>query len=207
MRERPILFNTEMVQAILDGRKSQTRRLIKLRNFRASDTSGYDYSFRDKRMLWNEYPEKKFIERKCSYGKVGDRLYIKENFEVIEILDSFVGTNVFEPYIEIKLKYDDGTICNHYLKGKEYYSFEKWKRKIAKKSKLLMFKSMARYYLETTGLRVEKINQISDNDIIAEGFETRDDFYGTILKINKMKNKEDILNKWAWVVDFKRIEK
>ena len=49
--------------------------------------------------------------------------------------------------------------------------------------------------------------EISDEDIICEGFEYREDFYGEIIKINKAKNPEEYLNKWCWAINFEKSQK
>ena len=54
MTERGMIFSTEMVPRILDGSKTVTRRLIKLRDFDRAKTIGYDWMFRDSRLRWHE---------------------------------------------------------------------------------------------------------------------------------------------------------
>jgi hypothetical protein len=66
MKERPIIFSTEMVKAILEGRKTQTRRVIKA----CSTATLHD----------GNQPEWVFTTAKCPYGQVGDRLWLKETW-------------------------------------------------------------------------------------------------------------------------------
>lgn len=70
MKERPIIFSTEMVRAILDGRKTQTRRVIK------SQPNSNDYWQRAKGHL---VPIEK-VARYCPYGQPSDRLWVRESF-------------------------------------------------------------------------------------------------------------------------------
>jgi hypothetical protein len=78
MKERPILFSTEMVKAILEGRKTQTRRPIKLRDFRPCDNvPGSDWYFRANMGIWSDVSNKKLLEKYCLFGKTGDHLWEK----------------------------------------------------------------------------------------------------------------------------------
>ncbi|MDD3675822.1 hypothetical protein [Thauera propionica] len=64
MRERPILFSAPMVRAILDGRKTQTRRVVKDRHIDAAPPACF--------FQW--------LRERCPYGQPGDRLWVKETF-------------------------------------------------------------------------------------------------------------------------------
>ena len=79
MKERGILFSAPMVRANRAGRKTQTRRLVSLREFGPSTTSGYDWTFRDKRALWNDISPARLMEM-CPYGVPGDRLWVRETW-------------------------------------------------------------------------------------------------------------------------------
>ena len=78
MTDRPIIFTAESVRAVLAGTKTQTRRLIEMREFGPSDTYGYDWTFRDRRSSWNDYSTKQLIESKWCRFSVGTRLWVKE---------------------------------------------------------------------------------------------------------------------------------
>jgi len=70
MKERPILFGTPMVQAILDGRKTMTRRIVKFPKGWIPEDDVWDWV-----ALNDHYPE-----WGCQYGEVGDRLWVRETF-------------------------------------------------------------------------------------------------------------------------------
>ncbi|KKL93391.1 hypothetical protein LCGC14_1875100, partial [marine sediment metagenome] len=70
--ERPIIFNSEMVKAILDGRKTQTRRIVETRNITCTDTKKRKFKAYDITNLRKD----KTIH--CPYGKVGDKLWVRE---------------------------------------------------------------------------------------------------------------------------------
>jgi hypothetical protein len=84
--EHPILFSAPMVRAILEGRKTQTRRVLtRLRKlgpaseFGRSDTPGYDWHFRDRSMLWNDISQRRLLAS-CPHGEIGHRLWVRETW-------------------------------------------------------------------------------------------------------------------------------
>lgn len=193
MKERPIIFSGPMVRAILEGRKTQTRRLIKLRH-------GADVVVVDGR-VWKparvDYAG--FVD--CPYGQPGDRLWVRETF-----CPDWCEKPIY--------KADGGSAID------AGYSREpKWKPSI------FMPRAASRITLEVTGVRVERIQDISDADAQAEGVER----YGRGWKryffpvephsawefpVNSFASLWDSINlvrapwasnPWVWVIEFKRV--
>ncbi len=198
--ERPILFSADMVRAILDNRKSQTRRVIKSQ----PGDEVVEYYFD---------PDEEFLDpwrgklkdggtsygRKCPYGKVGDLLWVRETWAVGTCADKLKPSEL-DPPTWLK---DNGGLWYKVGLAEPQTPIStrgRWR------SGRFMMKWAARIWLEITNIRVEILKEISDKDIICEGFEIREDFFGTIIKINQAKNPEEFLNKWVWVIEFKRVE-
>lgn len=192
---KPILFSTEMVQAILEGRKTQTRRFA------------YSEEERQEAIDWDGVlPGQKY--------QPGDILWVRETFiDVGEKADQYFGGVRF-----------------HYKANEDFVGCWPWKPSI------FMPREAARIFLEVTDVRAERLQDISEEDAIAEGIKMVGenpefggasysgkwyDNYGktgyTFLKpiesfqtlwqkINgKIHPWES--NPWVWVYTFKRIEK
>lgn len=134
MKERPILFSTFMVQAILEGRKTQTRRVIKPQ----PDNEPY---FAGKLNMWYAENKPKGLSD-CPYGQPGDLLWVREK----TIRNN--NSNTYWP------------VADGYIKTADY---EKTIPSIH------MPKAAARIWLKVKDVRVERLQDISENDIIAEG--------------------------------------
>lgn len=154
-KERPILFSGEMVRAILDGRKVQTRRVVKPKCgcpdfylFKEGET--YPYYFRRADAVWDSFKTIEELAKKhCPYGSVGDRLWVRETHLLYEKICFYRAT-------------DGGDIPD------SLYQFQnplKWKPSI------FMPRSHSRILLEITNIRVERVADISEQDAIAEGVE------------------------------------
>ncbi|CAI0710326.1 Uncharacterised protein [Serratia quinivorans] len=139
MKERPVIFNGEMVRAILDGRKTQTRRAI---NWKRQPYM--EMAERDDGSIW---PWAEDCERggdiwfPCQFGQVGDRLWVRETFG--DCGDRLV----------YRADRDDGAACK----------VARWVPSIH------MPRDASRILLEITGVRVERLNDISEEDASAEG--------------------------------------
>ncbi len=162
---KPILFNTEMVQAIMEGRKTQTRRPIKTKypikdNYKLmSIVSSTDVSERGKHEFSD--PEKAIqkLGENCTEAfnlpyKIGDILYVRETW--IECWD--------------EEKDDVGALYKADLKEEEgdYYIDEDDERRNWIPS-IHMPKKFARIFLNVTNVRVERVQDINEEDVIAEG--------------------------------------
>lgn len=180
MKERPILFSTDMVKAILDDKKTMTRRVIK-------------------------HPEKYERIRECDfccpYGKVGQRLWVRETWD------------------------SDCTCCNPKCNGVIYkagYSGvivpDKWRPSI------FMPRWASRITLEITNIRVERLQEITEKDALAEGvdwysIENKIEGIGRWIEgigrcqqafrklwdsINTKRGYSWESNPWVWVISFRR---
>lgn len=207
MKERPILFNTDMVRAILDGRKTQTRRPCR-------DQTPSTYEYVEDMKTWPEGKELytgwvKVIDKvglkipsKCPYGVVGDRLWVRETFWQSSYGEFFYRAD-----------HPDSDIRAH----------GGWKPSIH------MPRYACRTVLEITDIRVERIQDISEADAKAEGMLYLDGLgvghsgyrhsinheyvYDTAraafrILWNSVYEKRGYgwdKNPWVWVVEFKRI--
>jgi hypothetical protein len=201
IKQKPILFSTQMVRAILEGRKTQTRRLFPYQYKVCTHNNKYQIEYMDERD--NQYYTR-HIEDICKYGKIGDRLWVKETY-------AMYGENSIIPY-EYKANFKE-----------PIDKFWKWKPSI------FMPRKASRITLEITNIRVERLNDISEEDAIAEGVEyINSEGNGVYYKNYKIKNKnwmefknpidsyhtlwESIngKNSWrldplVWVIEFKKI--
>jgi hypothetical protein len=176
MKEHPILMSTPMVQAILEGRKSQTRRVLK--DQPAFMDKCYYTAFR-----------RDFGGRKCPYGRVGDRLWVREIF-----CDDCPSA-----------REDENGVCYKANRKNQPASdfCTKWKPSI------FMPRKLSRITLEITDIKVQRLWEITEEDCVAEGLKL---LQGGIVseyavlwnKINGKKHHwKD--NHWVWVIEFKRI--
>lgn len=159
MKERPILFSTEMVRAILDGRKTQTRRTVSEkimdRYYEYDDLANSVGKCDGFSRMW----EKEYLMLHCPY-EVGMILWVKETFTVLD-------WNIDR---DIHIMYQDATTQIKTLNIFEFNKFLAWQQKEGKKSSLFMFKSLSRLRLEITDIRAERLQDITEEDAMAEGY-------------------------------------
>ena len=151
---KPILFSTEMVQANLEGRKKQTRRLHGLDEINKNPNDWTFHSFSsDENRTFAFFRKQEGVKIKSIFGispyQIGDILWVRETFFDCS---SFKEYPLFS---EIK-----GNFC---YKTNDFIGCHKWKPSI------YMPKKAARIFLEVTNVRVERLQDISEEDVIAEG--------------------------------------
>jgi hypothetical protein len=197
MKSRPILFSTPMVQAILEGRKTQTRRIVKpqppLENIDEDPCFDYDRGVEKGSMEnpvlyaeWAQWQDEFVntttnpIESHCvysPYGKHGDVLWVKENFYAwgkwVKNGISKTGKQKYK-FIDLTL-YERRKYLYSDCKPSEILRDKEGKEKQLigwySRNSLFMPKEAARIWLKNTDLRVERLNKISNEDAIAEGID------------------------------------
>ena len=214
MKQTPILFSTPMVQAILEGRKTQTRRLVK-------DCSAKHLSMRE-----NEAIGESGRIYKCPYGQICDLLYVKETFYAYgKWVKNGKSKTGIQKYKFIDLTDSKNPYMYYDCKPKKVLGFYDRVDGIAgyfKRNYLFMKKDACRFWLEITNVRVERLHNISEEDAKAEGIFKTHPLYGwhympntystdSVLiaferlwkSINSEKSWND--NPWIWVIEFERI--
>lgn len=194
MKERPILFSAPMVRAILDGRKTQTRRVANPRKH----PSLLDGSWSDNYVL--DACNFEWLMRDCPYGQPGDRLWVRETFQPIYPQDPLY--NGGKP-----ICYDYAATYRHGDRlGDSIGEKRKWKPSIH------MPRLASRITLEVTGVRVERLNDISGSDAVAEGVRSRLPDNGIAVaeyrdlwqSINGAGSWN--ANPWVWVIEFEAVK-
>lgn len=141
-RAHPILFTPENVRAILQGRKTQTRRIVKLTDSGRIKKPGSPK---------NWHPDDANAVQACPYGMPGDRLWVRETW-------AWPG----EEQVLYKANPDDAALVERW-KTDPNCPQVKWTPSIH------MPKKFCRLWLELTSVRVERLQEISEADAIAEG--------------------------------------
>ncbi len=232
MKERGIIFNAEMVRAILDGRKTQTRRIIKsvptTHNFHGwimSSTCAKD----EGKACWatgNSPLLKDPIRLKCPLGKIGDRLWVRETWQ-----GPLVDEDHLDNYRADADKFQTSEFCEYAADGGPRPEFCDLDGNIhfGWRPSIHMPRWASRILLEITGVRVERLHDISEEDAVAEGVVTGRygnegnwlrGFYapgGNQPHQNAKSAYSEIWrsiygveawykNPWCWVVEFKKIQ-
>lgn len=202
IKEIPILFSTPMVLANLEGRKSKTRRLLKLKYIPVQDiASVYPDGAGTGWIAWAgravsaeetkiAYPGDEGF--KCPYGKLGDLLWVRENFRVNswvpddgELTFRYEADGAISPFLNVDTILSDGEIFNRYweqscddllkagYKPTDEESFVDYDYKALRlRPNIFLPKVAARIWLQVTDVRVERLQDITPADAIAEGIKS-----------------------------------
>ena len=208
MAIKPILFNTQMVRAILDGRKTCTRRVIKPQPH--------------SRLCYTHAGSHKGCIGKWTYPNRGAHEFWGEEYKLPEnIKDEELSKQWNPPYHTDDILYVRET-------GKKapngYYYYEDWQRNdiadVTKwKPSIRMPKEAARIWLKVTDVRVERLQDMDKMDAVKEGIDTRlcINLNHALAKFKKLWNstiKKSDLDRYGWsanpyvfVIEFERCEK
>lgn len=211
MKDHPIIFSAPMIRAILSGQKTQTRRLVKpapppefLRGDVAAVTNGmlWAISKMPERKAWPADPAPGFA---CPFGQPSDGLWVRETWQADEIWDDYPPRNIPQGTpILWTADYDcTGVVAFDWGKLRPSMFMPRWASRIT---------------LEITGVRLERLQDISEVDALAEGclgsttnldseFDyvktAKDAFCDLWESINGTGSWE--ANPWVWTISFKRI--
>lgn len=209
MSVKPILFNTEMVRAILDGRKTCTRRVLK-QPFEVHP-NGYITKPRGN-------------ERLCPYippYQPGDRLYVRETFAWCPCwycgLDAIPDACKNQVIYDSKKKEHGCYMYRASCEDNEYPSDDTWHPSIH------MPKEAARIWLKVTNVRVEQLQDITGQGVLKEGLNSHVHPNASYFDMNQLEMFENLWNStikksdldrygwdanpWVWVIEFERCEK
>lgn len=203
-KERPILFSGPMVRAILEGRKTQTRRIVK-----GKGTWAVVYN-PDSERTWPGAEDEcgDWQDFECPYGNVGDRLWVRETCCCDGWSVHYTADNGHVEFGDTR--YDDALKLHHYSGG--------FSRQVPS---IHMPRWASRITLEITGVRVERLNDICEEDAKSEGVEELGELFEKAKHGHPLTlwstafawlwfdiNGRDswMQNPWVWVVEFKRNE-
>ena len=237
MKERGVLFNGEMVRAILEGHKTQTRRIMKVQppdeTYKFSTLC--DTTAREERKHigahhfakydgFRQLDSTKYF--RSPFGYKGDRLWVRENFST-DAITMYPCPKVWYQATEF-IKCDGIHTCPKESRGKWADCLTCWEEENGKfrwRPSIHMPRKASRITLEITNIRVERLQDISDEDAKAEGVETMQNYaddqwlscanvrfgtqpnkfkFGVLWDSIQEQNKWNE-NPWVWVVEFKKI--
>jgi len=208
MIERPILFSTSMVKKILSDEKTQTRRILLVPWKGNKKTLPYEpYFIEEDGIMYfqDEYGDYHKVKDayKCPYGRCGDLLWVKETWRIWE--SATFGSISGEPLDPDIIKGSLKNFEEEFLKSRPIEYLADTNEEGPWRSSIFMPKWASRIKLRITDVDVQKINDITDNDVCAEGFDSRDEFIKLWNNINEKSGYTFEKNNWVWVIKFKRI--
>ncbi|WP_072166374.1 hypothetical protein [Erwinia sp. Leaf53] len=223
MRERGIIFNAEMVRAILDGRKTQTRRIVKgqrtgeVWSVKPAGVKKHNRHTHDWWLPTGSLPYSALPA--CPFGQPGDRLWVRETWSE-DFANYYPNDRVWYAANDDRrrdIEIVDG-VRGIYSPESDVHVPFRWRPSIH------MPRWASRITLEITGVRVERLYSISEPDAVSEGLSpirwyshptegVVRDTGGMVATIRFKELWSSIYgvdswqaNPWVWVVEFKRVE-
>ncbi|EZQ69429.1 hypothetical protein QZP99_10635 [Serratia marcescens] len=209
MKERPVIFNGEMVRAILDGRKTQTRRVIA--NVSPDNCIQLQKPTKTKDGIYTHVMDAPG-HGLCPFGQVGDRLWVRETWQ-----GPLVDEEHLDDYRANADKFQAPEFCEYAADGgarPEFCDFDDNVRQGWRPS-IHMPRWASRITLEITAVRVERLNDISEEDAKAEGVTPSQHIITppeALYRVGFLKLWQSIYgaeswsaNPWVWVIEFRRV--
>lgn len=197
-KKRPIIFKAEMVRAILNGHKTQTRRVFKPQPDRDGKVDVGEIGTSDGVAYVRGARGGHCTRVPCPYGKSGDQLWVRECWGVDNI-----GALPILQIDALRFRATDSMQSTPDIGWRPSIHMPRWASRIT---------------LEITGVRVEKLQDIGEDDAAAEGVSERFSPPDHVMSIGRIAAFHDLwdsinlqrgyawnTNPWVWVVEFKRI--
>lgn len=233
MKELPIIMGAESVLEILERRKSQTRRVVNPRKY---NIGGWDMpvSKSDVEAGYPVYQDNNgdfhSVVERCPYGKVGDRLWVRESWSTLTYHEGDVPIHIVKDHknIEHDVVYYAECPDFSWTDGDGFLEYRKDGMETSHwKSPIFMPRWASRITLEITDIRVERVQDITEEDAIAEGISREFAFecngwvpsyadpdsggyadyitgYRTLWNsLNAKRGFPWEKNPWVWIIDFK----
>ncbi|SMB27144.1 conserved hypothetical protein [Serratia proteamaculans] len=223
MKEHPVIFNGEMVRAILDGRKTQTRRTLTDRQLQLIDLASQAGECYPLESGIDHANSQSYYREHCPFGQVGDLLWVRETWGVVSHDFDSDGWMIDWVPDRPATPIEEMSFGNGYYTGHAIYAADgsfTWGdddghgERSCWKPSIHMPRAACRILLEITGVRVERLNDISNDDAKAEGYPAEReadggscdpwlwfrDLWDGIYPDNDFKVKP-----WVWVIEFKRV--
>lgn len=203
MKESPMIFNAEMVRAILDGRKTQTRRIVSDRHLNLIDVGSQIGECYPLECGIDHENSQSYYREHCPFGKPGDRIWVRET------------------WARYNVDQDSHDMAYRATTPEDWPEEGRWRPSIH------MPRWASRITLEITGVGVQRLHSISPNDASREGLiklpatgryclNQGDQYFG-----GASHDAREVFswlwefiygaeswqaNPWVWVIEFKRIE-
>jgi len=227
VKERPILFSAPMVRAILEGRKTVTRRVVKVQPRSKADIGSYGLG-----QPFIRNPDVTKPNPQCPYGRPGDRLWVRETFALlgnddgccIDWEDNLVKGDERGAARIYRASCPPGDYGLNQIPAKAEWKpdTEAIEYDGAWRPSIFMPRWASRILLKITDVRVERLQDITDEQCVDEGTVLTKHAVGVKLTVPQGKSLpkamfEDLwssingaeswdANPWVWVVEFRRIE-
>lgn len=215
-KERPILFSTAMVQAILEERKTQTRRIIKPQPEHKQVHLYRKFHYEGEHRMWcwkdlimdnlvdfSNNEDRKALAARCPYGEVGDILWVREKF--IHLPAEYEHS--------VSSSYPCNSAITYYAADEKEAIAGPWRPSIH------MPKELSRIRLEITDIKVERLQEITRQDAAKEGvcldpegplpewckrYRWPEENFQSLWELINGKHSW-LQNPWVWVLSFKRL--
>lgn len=208
MKERPILFSAPMVRALLDGSKTQTRRVVKPQpewDGKWFQWGGHKPNSKYGACAGNSLSTTFWMLDACPYGKPGDRLWVRE-------------THFINHYMGAQTPVEDRADCQTLYRATDMGCVRNMEDSegLVWSPSIYMPRWASRITLEVTGVRIERLQDISEADAKTEGwpvhmpsdprgYTSPKQWYAMLW--NAINGPESwALNPWVWVVEFKVVK-